>query len=189
MLATAPAAKLGSRWRRSTSCCSSGSRSAVSSAWLNSVDVSGIVRSRLSGTASGSVAADINLASGQPLLSPSMGRSAGLGVVTGRDGMSGCGGDASPGDVIGGELVEGVQSRGEFRRRVGPARCHQGAQDVVVDLGVDVGEQQAVAGEGVAVAARNAFDQAVAGQPGQVVATLVHAGGAVRPAGDQGAGG
>src|SRR5512140_1428679 len=67
--------------------------------------------------------------------------------VAGRDGMSGCGGDAGLGDVAGGEPVEGVQRRGEFWRCVGPVWCHQRAQDVVVDLGVDVGEQQPVAGQ------------------------------------------
>src|SRR2546425_1498212 len=54
--------------------------------------------------------------------------------------MSGRGGDAGPGDVAGGELVEGVQCSGEFGRGVGPVKCHQRAQDVVVDLGVEVGE-------------------------------------------------
>ena len=76
----------------------------------------------------------------------------------GREEMSGCGGDAGPGDVAGGELVEGVQSRGEFRRGVRPVRCHQRAQDVVADLGVDVGEQQPVAGQGVTVAPGDAGD-------------------------------
>jgi hypothetical protein len=70
--------------------------------------------------------------------------------------------------MVGCEPVEGVQRCGEFRRRVGPVRCHQRAQDVVVDLGVDVGEQQPVAGQGVAVVSRDAPDEAVAGQPGQV---------------------
>src|SRR6266567_5620089 len=101
--------------------------------------------------------------------------------------MSGRGGDAGPGDVAGDELVEGVQCSDEFRRRVGPVRCHQRAQDVVVDLGVEVGEQQPVAGQGVAVAAGHAFDQPVTAQPGQVVAGLVHAVGAVQQAGHQGA--
>ena len=72
----------------------------------------------------------------------------------GREEMSGCGGDAGPGDVVGGDLVEGVQGRREFRRGIRPVRCHQRAQDVVVDLGVEVGEQQPVAGQGVAVAYR-----------------------------------
>ncbi len=65
------------------------------------------------------------------------------------------------GDVVGGELVEGVQGRSEPGGRVGPVGCDQRAQDVVVDLGVDVGGQQPVAGEGVAVAARDALDEAV----------------------------
>ena len=69
-------------------------------------------------------------------------------------GLSGGGGDAGPGDVAGCKLVEGAECRGEFRRRVRPVGCHQRPQDVVVDLGVEVGEQQPVAGEGVAVAAR-----------------------------------
>jgi hypothetical protein len=60
--------------------------------------------------------------------------------AAGGDGMSGCGGDAGAGDVAGGELVEGVERRGELRGRVGPVRCHQRAQDVVVDLGVEVSE-------------------------------------------------
>src|SRR6266487_414049 len=86
--------------------------------------------------------------------------------VTGRDGVSGCGGDAGRGDVVGGELVEGVEGCGEFGGCVGPVRRHKRPQDVVVDLGVEVGEQQAVAGEGVAVAAGDAFDEVVAGEPG-----------------------
>lgn len=52
----------------------------------------------------------------------------------------------------GSEPVEGVERGGEFWWRVGPAGGHERAQDVVVDLGVDVGEQEPVAGEGVAVA-------------------------------------
>ena len=79
---------------------------------------------------------------------------------------SGGGGDAGAGDVAGGEPVQGVERHGELWRRVGPVGGHERAQDVVVDLGVDVGEQQPVAGEGVAVTPRNPDDQAVAGQPG-----------------------
>src|SRR5262245_38896633 len=119
-----------------------------------------------------------------------LGRQAGVPAClggAGRDGVSGCGGDAGPGDVLGGELVEGVQGCGEFGGCVGPVGCHERAQDVVVDLGVEAGEQQAVAGEGVAVAAGDAFDQAVAGEPGEVVAGLVHAVGAVQQAGHQAA--
>ena len=40
---------------------------------------------------------------------------------------------------------------------------------MVVDPGVEAGEEQAVAGEGVAVAPGNPGDKAVAGEPGQVV--------------------
>ena len=71
-----------------------------------------------------------------------------------------------PGDVVSGELVEGGQRGGEFRWCVGPVRRHQRAQDVIVDLGVEVGEQQPVASQGVAVAAGDALDEAVSGQPG-----------------------
>src|SRR5215510_10287056 len=83
-----------------------------------------------------------------------LGRQAGVPAClggAGRDGVSGCGGDAGPGDVLGGELVEGGQGGGEFGGRAGPGRCHERPQDVVVDLGVEAGEQQAVAGEGVVV--------------------------------------
>src|SRR5271166_4510086 len=118
---------------------------------------------------------------------PAACRSTARPLSTVRDVRSGCGGDAGAGDVAGGELVEGVQGCGEFGGRVGPVRGHQRAQDVVVDLGVDVGEQEPVAGQGVAVAAGDAGDKAVAGQAGQVVAGLVHAVGAVQQAGHQGA--
>jgi hypothetical protein len=81
-----------------------------------------------------------------------------LRAVTG----SGRSGDAGPGDVAGGELVEGVERGGELGWGVGPVRCHQRAEHVVVDLGVEVREQQPVAGEVVAVPAGDALDQAVA---------------------------
>src|SRR5512142_2921740 len=90
----------------------------------------------------------------------------GLPWAAGDDGMSGCGGGAGPGDVVGGELVEGGQCCGEFGGCVGPVGCHQRAQDVVVDLGLEVGEQEPVAGEGVAVAAGDTLDEAVSGQAG-----------------------
>src|SRR5213595_1611305 len=83
---------------------------------------------------------------------------------TDRDRRSGCGGEAGSGDVAGDELIEGVERRGEFGGRVGPVRCHQRPEDVVVDPGVEAGEQQPVAGQGVAVAVRDALDEAVAGQ-------------------------
>ena len=71
--------------------------------------------------------------------------------------------DARLSDVADGDPVEGIDRGGQFGGRVGPVGCHERAQDVVVDLGVDVGEQQPVAGEGVAVAAGDAGDEAVAG--------------------------
>src|SRR5262249_58159087 len=80
--------------------------------------------------------------------------------------MSGCGGDAGPGGQVGGELVEDVEGCGELGGCVGPVGCHERPQEVVVDLGVEVGEQQAVAGEGVAVAPGDAPDEAVAGEAG-----------------------
>jgi hypothetical protein len=58
------------------------------------------------------------------------------------------------------------QQPGGASRKGEPVGGHERAQDVVVDLGVDVGEQQPVAGEGVAVAPGNPPDQAVAGEPG-----------------------
>src|SRR6516164_11244004 len=78
------------------------------------------------------------------------------------DGMSGCGGEAGVGDVAGDELVEGVQCCGELWRRDGSVGRHERPEDVVVDLGVEVREQQPVAGQGVAVASRDAGDEAVA---------------------------
>jgi hypothetical protein len=40
--------------------------------------------------------------------------------------MSGCGGDAGPGDVVGGELVEGVERRGEFGGALGRSGAMSG---------------------------------------------------------------
>ena len=52
------------------------------------------------------------------------------------------------GDVADGDPVEGIDGGGELGGRIGPVGCHEGAEDVVVDLGVEVGEQEPVAGEG-----------------------------------------
>ena len=94
------------------------------------------------------------------------GQSAATPWAADRYGMSGRDRDAGPGDVVGGELVEGVERRDEFGWCVGPVRCHQRAQDVVIGPGVELREQQPVAGEGVAVPPGNPPDQAVAGEPG-----------------------
>jgi len=53
--------------------------------------------------------------------------------------MSGCGGDAGPGDVAGGELVKGVERRGEFGWAVGPVGCHHRPEDVAHLRGSGVG--------------------------------------------------
>src|ERR1017187_6759795 len=60
-------------------------------------------------------------------------------LSAGRSRVSGCGGDAGSGDVAGGELVEGIQRGCEFWWGAGPAGCHEGAQDVVVDPGAEAG--------------------------------------------------
>ncbi len=57
-----------------------------------------------------------------------------------------------------------------------------------MQLGVEDREPQPVAGEPVAVLARDAGDEPVAGEPGQVVAGLVHGvGGTAEQSGHQGA--
>jgi hypothetical protein len=63
----------------------------------------------------------------------------------------------------------------------------QRSEDAVVDLGVEDREPDAVGGQGVAVAVGDAGDQAVAAQPGKVVAGLVQAVGGAEQSGHQGA--
>jgi hypothetical protein len=65
------------------------------------------------------------------------------------------------GDALDDDLIKGVDGCQEFGWGVGAVGGHQWAEDVVLDLGVEVGEQQAVAGEDVAIATRDAFDQPV----------------------------
>lgn len=70
---------------------------------------------------------------------------------------------------------------------LGRSGAISGRKDVVVDAGAEAGEQQPVAGQGVAVVPGDPGDEAVADQPGQVVAGLAHAVRAVQQAGDQAA--
>src|SRR5258708_15115066 len=88
-----------------------------------------------------------------------------------------------PGDLAVDD-AEGVAERGRGR---GLVAGHERAQDAVVHLGVEDREAQAVAGEGVQVAVRDAGDEPVAGQAGQVVGGLVVAVGGAEQAGHQGA--
>ena len=62
-----------------------------------------------------------------------------------------------------------------------------GSQDAVVDLGVEDREAEAVGGEGIQVAVRDAGDEAVAGQAREVVTGLVDGVGGAEQAGHQGA--
>src|SRR5687768_5901313 len=68
----------------------------------------------------------------------------------------------------------------------GAAVASSGRRDAVVDLGVEDRERLAVGGELVEVAAGNADDQAVAAQPGEVVAGPVHAVAGAERSGHQG---
>src|SRR6266545_7706969 len=100
---------------------------------------------------------------------------------------SGC--DAQPG--VGKALVDRVLDRVErgaqFGWRVGlGSGGEQRSEDPVVDLGVEDREPDAVGSQGVAVVAGDAGDQAVAPQPGEVVAGLVHAVGGAEQSGHQG---
>src|SRR6266487_1059398 len=63
----------------------------------------------------------------------------------------------------------------------------QRSEDPVVDLGVEDREPDAGGSQGVAVVVGDAGDQAVAAQPGKVVAGLVHAVGGAEQSGHQGA--
>ena len=65
---------------------------------------------------------------------------------------SGGGGDAGVGDAFGDDALEGVEGGEQFGWGVGSVGGSERTQDVVIDLGVEVGEQQAVVGQDVPVA-------------------------------------
>jgi hypothetical protein len=64
-----------------------------------------------------------------------------MGRVPGR--LVGGGGDSGVGDAFGDDSVEGVHGGEQFGWGVGSVGGHQWPQDVVVDLGVEVGEEEA----------------------------------------------
>jgi len=84
-------------------------------------------------------------------------------------------------------VIDGAEGGAEWRRGLGLVAGHERAQDAIVDLGVENREPDAVAGEGVEVAVRDAGDQPVAGQAGELVAGLVGGVGGAEQAGHQGA--
>lgn len=87
--------------------------------------------------------------------------------------VSGCvswllGGSGQPGrgDALGNLVIDGGQGIPECSRGLGLVAGHERAQQSVMHLAVEDREAQAVRGQGVPVAVRDAGDQLVAGQAG-----------------------
>jgi hypothetical protein len=78
----------------------------------------------------------------------------------GGSGQPGCG------DAQGNLVIDGAQGIPECSRGLGLVTGHERAQQPVMHLGVEDREAQAVRGQGVPVAVRDAGDQFVAGQAG-----------------------
>ena len=84
--------------------------------------------------------------------------------------------------------IDGVQGFSQWEWRGWRVGGEQGPQQAVVQFGVEDREAQAVVGEAVEILARDSGHEVVTGEPGQIVAGLVHGvGGTAEQSGHQGA--